>query len=182
MCDITHSYVWHDAFIRVTWLMHMCDTTHHMCDLSCKHHELIHTRDNTCRYYACEHDCFEIYAYIQGIKSMYACLNIYFFCSPACRVMWKIWMSHVTHLNESCHAFKCVMSHSHESCHICMYVYIHIYAYLCTHIHIYMCIHTFTWTIIFLTSALHARFKSTPHPLFCIPACFLCSRMAEIRM
>jgi len=49
ICDMTHSYVWHDAFICVTWLMHMCDMTHaylwhesficvtwriHMCDMT----------------------------------------------------------------------------------------------------------------------------------------------------
>jgi len=28
MCDMTHSYVWHDSFICVTWLIHMCDMTH----------------------------------------------------------------------------------------------------------------------------------------------------------
>ena len=28
MCDMTHSYVWHDSFICVTWLVHMCDMTH----------------------------------------------------------------------------------------------------------------------------------------------------------
>jgi len=28
MCDMTHSYVRHDAFICVTWLVHMCDMTH----------------------------------------------------------------------------------------------------------------------------------------------------------
>jgi len=28
MCDMTHSYVWHDPFICVTWLIHMCDMTH----------------------------------------------------------------------------------------------------------------------------------------------------------
>jgi len=28
MCDITHSYVWHDSFVCVTWLIHMCDMTH----------------------------------------------------------------------------------------------------------------------------------------------------------
>jgi len=27
MCDMTHSYVWHDAFICVTWRIHMCDMT-----------------------------------------------------------------------------------------------------------------------------------------------------------
>ena len=28
LCDMTHSYVWHDAFMCVTWLIHMCGTTH----------------------------------------------------------------------------------------------------------------------------------------------------------
>jgi len=28
MCDMTHSYVWHDAFICVTWLIHMRGMTH----------------------------------------------------------------------------------------------------------------------------------------------------------
>jgi len=28
MCDMTHSYVWHDSSICVTWLIHMCDMTH----------------------------------------------------------------------------------------------------------------------------------------------------------
>jgi len=28
MCDMTHSYVRHDSFICVTWLIHMCDMTH----------------------------------------------------------------------------------------------------------------------------------------------------------
>jgi len=27
-CDMTHSYVWHDSYICVTWLIHMCDMTH----------------------------------------------------------------------------------------------------------------------------------------------------------
>jgi len=28
VCDMTHSYMWHDSFICVTWLIHMCDMTH----------------------------------------------------------------------------------------------------------------------------------------------------------
>jgi len=28
MCDMTHSYVWHDSFICVTCLIHMCDMPH----------------------------------------------------------------------------------------------------------------------------------------------------------
>jgi len=33
MCNMTHSYVWHDTFICVTWLIHMCDMTHSQCDI-----------------------------------------------------------------------------------------------------------------------------------------------------
>jgi len=28
ICDMTHSYLWHDAFTCVMWLTHMCDMTH----------------------------------------------------------------------------------------------------------------------------------------------------------
>ena len=28
MCDMTHSYVWHDSFICLTWLIHMSDMTY----------------------------------------------------------------------------------------------------------------------------------------------------------
>jgi len=34
--DVTHSYVWHDSFVCVTWLIHMCDRTDVMwCDVMC---------------------------------------------------------------------------------------------------------------------------------------------------
>jgi len=33
--DMTHSYVWHDSLICVTWLTHMCDMTHsYLCDMT----------------------------------------------------------------------------------------------------------------------------------------------------
>ena len=31
MCDMTHSYVWHDSFIRVIWLVHMWRDSIHTC-------------------------------------------------------------------------------------------------------------------------------------------------------
>jgi len=52
MCDMTHSYVWHDSSIWVTWLMHVCNMTRsyvwynwllcvtwliHMCDMTCSY-------------------------------------------------------------------------------------------------------------------------------------------------
>ena len=54
MCDMTHSYVWHDSFICVTWLNHVCHMTHsyvwrgsfacvtwlnHICDMT---HSYVH--------------------------------------------------------------------------------------------------------------------------------------------
>jgi len=38
--NLTHSYVWHDSFICVAWLIHMCDMTH-LC-VTC----LIYTHNN----------------------------------------------------------------------------------------------------------------------------------------
>jgi len=47
--------------------------------------------------------------------------------SPPCNapvtyegVMSHIWMSHVIHMNESCHTYEWVMPHINESCHIWM--------------------------------------------------------------
>jgi len=49
VCDMTHSYMWHDTFVYVAWLIHVCDMTHlyvwhtsftrvtwriHMCDMT----------------------------------------------------------------------------------------------------------------------------------------------------
>ena len=35
-CDMTLSYMWHDSFIHVTWLLHTCDMTpSYMCDVIC---------------------------------------------------------------------------------------------------------------------------------------------------
>ena len=31
MCDVNHSYVWHDSLIYVTWLIRMWDMTHSVC-------------------------------------------------------------------------------------------------------------------------------------------------------
>jgi len=28
MCDMTHSYVWHDSFLHMPWLIKTCDMTH----------------------------------------------------------------------------------------------------------------------------------------------------------
>jgi len=57
------------------------------------------------------------------------------------RVLSHVWMSHVTHVDESCHTYEWVMSHmwmSHvthvnESCHICEWVMSHVWMSYVTH-------------------------------------------------
>jgi len=49
LCDMTHTYVWYDSFIRVTWLIHACDMTysyvrHDSSTCATRH---IHMRDTT---------------------------------------------------------------------------------------------------------------------------------------
>ena len=49
MCDMTHTHVWHDSYICITWLLHMRDVTH-MCvwqDSYTYTAWLIHTCDMT---------------------------------------------------------------------------------------------------------------------------------------
>ena len=50
-CDMTHSYVWHDSFICVPWLIRMCDMTHsYVCRDTCIRGVpwLIHRRNSLC--------------------------------------------------------------------------------------------------------------------------------------
>ena len=57
-------------------------------------------------------------------------------------VMAHIWMSHVTHMNESCHTYEWVMSriwmshvtHMNESCHTCKWVMSHTWMSHVTHV------------------------------------------------
>ena len=43
VCDMTHSCVWHDAFIRVTWRIHTCDRSYAWDDSFIRVTWLIHT-------------------------------------------------------------------------------------------------------------------------------------------
>jgi len=59
-CDVTHSYVWQDSFICVTWRIHMCDFTpshvwhDSLCDFT--HSHVLHDsfRCATWRMYLCD--------------------------------------------------------------------------------------------------------------------------------
>jgi len=79
-----HSYVWHDSFICVTWLIHVCDLTH-----SC-----VWLDSFICRL---QQDAYRNFLLFNKNKIRYV---------PYCRrtyesVMSHIWISHVTHMNES---------------------------------------------------------------------------------
>jgi len=130
MCDMTHSHVWHDSLSCVTWLMHMCDMTHphvwvtwliHMCDMTHCHvwHDsftcvtwLIHMCDMTHPHVW--HDSWCEALILQGER-----LRLVVYFSNNCLlnqgfttwVMSHMWMSHVTHVNESCRTCEWVMSH-----------------------------------------------------------------------
>ena len=89
-CDMTHSYVWHDSFICVTWLIHMCDMTHsYVC-----HDSFIFV-------------CFENES---DVTWLYMCSELVEFVGVAQwgiltqihkSIPWIIWRSKVWHMNTS---------------------------------------------------------------------------------
>ena len=85
MHDMTYSYVCHDSFICVPWLIHMCDMTHsyvwHESDL-----------------------------YVDTHMQLHVSLQLPVHASCAW-VMAHVWMSHGTRMNESWHTYEWVMAH-----------------------------------------------------------------------
>ena len=123
MCEMTHSYVWHDSFICGTWLCHVCDMTHtfvgmspfvcvkwliHMCDMTytCVGHELfvcvtwlIHICDMFISRACLLHICVMTHSYVGHSKTQNN------FCTSHIRFSHITHiLSHVTHVNASCHA------------------------------------------------------------------------------
>ena len=92
-CDVMHSYVWHDAFMFVTWLIRVRDMMHPYV-----------WRDA----FICVtwlvwvwHDAFIIRHVTHSNES----------CHTYEWVTSHIWMSHVAHMNESCYSCECLTSH-----------------------------------------------------------------------
>ena len=104
---------WHDSLICVTWLAHMCDMTH-----SYVWHD---TRDTDARVTVYMYIYTYIFSHIYIYKYTYRYSHMYTLMNES----RDIWMSHVTHMNGSCHTYEWVMSHiwmghvthMHESCH-----------------------------------------------------------------
>ena len=173
-------YVWHDSFIRVTWLIHMCDMTH-----SCVWHDsficvtwlISYRADVTCRkcvtwlIYICVtwliHICDMTHSYVWHDSFLCVTWLISYRADVTCRetacLAFKFaWMSHVTHMKESRHAYERVMSRlwislwisyvtrMDESCHTYGWVMSHVWMRHVTHMnasrHTYECFMSYIWT------------------------------------
>jgi len=82
--DMTHVYVWHDSFISMTRLMYTCDMTH-----------------SYPRQYA--YFCIHIHLFAYWICKIPYC------ASENVRIFSHMWMSHVSHIHESCHRCEWAM-------------------------------------------------------------------------
>jgi len=98
---MTHSYVWHDSFICVTWLIHMCDMTH-----SYVWHDsficvtwLIHACDMTCWF-----EC--------SLRARLGCI-LYVWRESFICVTW------FTHMCDMTHSECAPESHSHSAFYVC---------------------------------------------------------------
>jgi len=135
MCDMTHSYVWHDSFICVTWLIHMCDMTHshvwhdsftcvtwliHICDMT---HNLIACRfcqvPMTTKLLACNskrsHMCV---AYVTRMCEKQLIQTTHLFACPIVIVCMEVDYSlyvHVKWLSQTTHLIACRSGHTYSS-------------------------------------------------------------------
>ena len=112
MCDVTHSYVWHDSCICVTRLIHMCDVTHSYVWRDSRDSIICFRR----LVYMCgthftlggSYMCDVTHAYVWGDSYVVSQTHNIAKSSmnESCRtyewVTSHIGMSHVTHMKESC--------------------------------------------------------------------------------
>jgi len=106
MCDMTHSYVWHDSFIRVTWITHMCDMTH-KCDMTHLWCRLRRIRppsyvwhDSLIRVTWLTHKCdmTHLWCRLRGIRRCaFKCLVLHMWHDSFIRVTWLIHTCGMTH-------------------------------------------------------------------------------------
>jgi len=96
MCDMTHSYVWHDSFKSATWLIRRSYVSYHTYE-----------RDMIC------------IRMMRHTLLMRHVTHVNESCHTYEWVMSHLWISHITHINESCHTYKwCMSLISRVSCHL----------------------------------------------------------------
>ena len=119
MCDMTHSYLRHDASICATWRIHMCDMTH-----SYVWHDAF-ICDMTHSYWSNTFDAkWHFTKKINPKKNSAKLVTILCVFSTAWYANSLI--THIKILSESCHTYECIVSHvrmrhvsyTNESCHI----------------------------------------------------------------
>ena len=113
---MTHSYVWHDSFIRVTWLIHMCDIADSLHDSFICVTWLIHMCDMTHSYVW--HDSFICVTWLIRMCDMthscvwhdsFICLTcIMHMCDLTSSYLWHASFIRVTWILHTCD-----MTHSH---------------------------------------------------------------------
>jgi len=103
---MTHSYVWHDSFMCVPWLVHTCDMMHSLSSwrTTFLSWAAVFARDSWHMY---EYKWIRVMSNEYESWHMYECKWI--------RVMSHVQMSQVTHVTELWHMYECkwirVMSH-----------------------------------------------------------------------
>jgi len=137
ICNMTHSYTWHDSYTHVMRTLHMpdymCEWYAPLCLIKCVHN----MPDYMCvwpaqsrvpapapfvtRMNAPRHTCdWVAFIFVKWLIYMYARVwQDWYMTHTYERVMSHVWMSHVTHMNESCHTYEWVLSHlwmSHVKC------------------------------------------------------------------
>ena len=88
--------------------------------------------------------------------------------------MSHIWMSHVTHMNESCHTYEWVMSHiwmshvthTNESCHTYDWVMSHIWIIHATCSHTHLDAHYYYYTFVWWMSHIPYEWAASHVPRF----------------
>ena len=127
VCDMSHSYLWHGSFMCVTWLIHMCDKTHSyvwhdslMC-VTC----LIHICDmaHSCVW----HDWFICVTWLIHVCDM---INSYVWRDSFICVTWLIHMCDITH-SYTCRG----MSVACRALSMYALIYIHMYTQVWVHTH-----------------------------------------------
>jgi len=125
MCDTAQSFSWRDSFICVTWLSDMSDMTH-----SCVWHDSF----MCVTWLICVCDMTFSYVYFRDSFGPNRMTKVYMRINRIPHTE----MSHVTHLNESCHTHKWVMSHSFARC--CLtHLHVRRDVIICVTWHIHVC-------------------------------------------
>jgi len=159
---MTHSYMWHDSFIWVTWLIHMCGMTHD--SFKCESWLIQSLLSESCHIYewVVSHFCCGYRATSQGLLDWFEIypISVYIYVHKCICDMGTLVTCPclVTHTNKSFHTYEWVMvrntsnvpmSHiwmSHvTSCHTYEWVMSHIWMRHVTHMN--ESCHSFEWVM-----------------------------------